>query len=232
MPAETPSEPINGTHSDLFERGVERDFALAFLAQAFSYPTAEVWPRLESAMDDFARAWKKLLPEGDTVSFAQAVSGAKGRLAELGAVHNALFATGLAAPARETAYELDKTARRAAELADIQGFYKAFGVELSAPIEADSVIAELEFASMLVHKEAHARLAGDSDGATICADAYQAFLADHLGRWYRIFAEKVKTATDDPYYRAAAGLLALILDQETRRLGCPPDQPRGDEEEK
>ena len=116
------------------------------------------------------------------------------------------------------AYELDKTARRVAELSDIEGFYRAFGLNLTAPIEADSLVAELEFLSVLLQKQMYARREGNGEGVEICQDAYRKFLTDHLGRWYEIFVRRLDEASEEEYYHRVGALLKAFLEKETQDL--------------
>lgn len=202
-----------------------RAFLYGFLAHGLSYPTEELLGTLRSALDDLEVAVETLALDG-VAELAEAVDGGEARVPELCAAHNALFATELLAPAAETAYELDKAARRAAELADIQGFYRAFGLELATPLEPDSLVAELEFLSLLLQKKAHAAAARQTDGEDICAKAYHDFLADHLGRWYRVFGERLRSGTEEPFYRAQTGLLTAFLDREVEGLTERPHRLR------
>ena len=73
---------------------------------------------------------------------------------------------------------------RTFELADIAGFYRAFGVEVEPGGErVDHIAAELEFMHLLAVKQAVAEERGEVERAEICRDAAVAFLRDHLGRW-------------------------------------------------
>lgn len=202
-----------------------RAFACAYLARAFAYPGGGTCADVRGGADDLAAAFAALGVDADAAALIRRAEALDARCAELEGVHNALFATGLAAPAAETAYELDKSARRASELADVEGFYRAFGVRVAEPVEPDSLIAELEFLGMLAQKTLHARRAGHGDGAEVCESAYFAFLGDHLGRWYRRFVERLEEATDEPYYLELARLLAAFLDAEVARLSERPVPP-------
>lgn len=219
-----PSEPmsVDGASPAVPDPAIARAFVYGYLARAFAYPTKTILDDLKAARDDLAIAVSVLGFVCDLGSLDDALSESEKRLPALCGSHNALFATTLVAPARETAYELDKTARRAAELADICGFYAAFGLELAAPVEADGIEAELEFMSLLNQKEAAARCADKTEGAAVCRGAAQAFLADHLARWYGVFAERLRAASEDPYYRALADLLVAFLAHEVARLPAAP----------
>jgi len=114
----------------------------------------------------------------------------------------------------------DKTAR----LADVAGFYEAFGVGSAAaqPDMEDHVGAELEFMSALALKEAYALGEGESEAAEITRGAEVLFLTDPLGRWAEAFAGEVEEATPLPFYTAAASLLAAWITAEIEALGAAP----------
>ena len=116
----------------------------------------------------------------------------------------------------------DKTAR----LADIAGFYEAFGVGPAAaqPDMEDHVGAELEFMSALALKEAYALGEGEREAAEITRGAEVLFLTDHLGRWAEAFAREVEAATPLPFYTGAASLLAAWVQHEVEALGATPSR--------
>lgn len=74
-------------------------------------------------------------------------------------------------------------------MADVMGFYRAFGVEPQGD-RPDHICAELEFMHLLTLKEAHALNAGQADKAELCREAQQKFLREHLLTWD---AELLKT---------------------------------------
>lgn len=193
-------------------------FLYQFLSLAFSYPEDEALNKLEESLEDLAQSLGILQVSYDAASLGPVLTEARGRLLDLQGEYNSLFATSVKAPAWETAYELDKTARRAVELADIEGFYRAFGLNLTAPIEPDNLVAELEFLAVLLQKQLYALHQGSQEGAEICQDAHRKFLTDHLGRWYEVFVRRLHETSEDPYYRCMGGLLRAFLEKETEDL--------------
>lgn len=195
-----------------------RVFLYQFLSLAFSYPEEGILKKLEESLNDLEQALQDLQISYDAASLGPVLKEARGRLLDLQGEHNALFATSVKAPVWETAYELDKTARRAVELADIEGFYRAFGLNLTAPTEPDSLVAELELLAVLLQKQLYALHEGSQEGVEICQDAHWKFLSDHLGRWYEVFVRRLHEASEDPYYRRIGGLLKVFVDKETEGL--------------
>jgi TorA maturation chaperone TorD len=98
-----------------------------------------------------------------------------------------------------------------ARLADIAGFYRAFGMDVPGD-RPDHAVAELEFASIVTLAEAEARANGDRDGEQACAQAARSFLRDHLGGWLDAWAARIGgidvLAPWAPVAAAAADLVA------------------------
>lgn len=136
-----------------------------------------------------------------------------------------LFDRQVPCPPYETAYgDGRRMAGKAAELADVAGFYTAFHLRPSTlhPDMEDHVAAELEFMSILALKEAVARADGLDRALEVTRGAERLFLRDHLGRWAGAFARRLRETTSLPYYRAAADLLGSLVDAEVRALGAKP----------
>jgi len=115
---------------------------------------------------------------------------------------------------------------RTFEMADVAGFYKAFGVEAfgvevgPGGERVDHITTELEFMNLLAVKESIAlQQEGEGEHAQICRDASRSFLRDHLGRWVRPFAEKLEAAAAAPSYSAAGAFLSLWVAHDAATLG-------------
>lgn len=76
------------------------------------------------------------------------------------------------------------------QLADIAGFYRAFGFEVSGE-RPDHIVPELEFAALLCAKEAYARICGEPEGAEVCAEARRKFMTEHLGAWLPQLSQRI-----------------------------------------
>lgn len=93
-------------------------------------------------------------------------------------------------PAYETEYcAWNDTTHRSQELADIAGFYRAFGLgpSRSAPERFDHVSLEVEFVSMLLEKERWATENAEEEHLEVCRNARSAFLRDHASWWLPTF---------------------------------------------
>lgn len=115
-------------------------------------------------------------------------------------------------------------------LADIAGFYNAFGFPL--PVEGDEkpdhVSSELEFVGFLYAKEAHALHAGNAEAAEVTREARLAFLRDHLALWIASFATALEETAPGSAYAAVGALAAQAVGEEVP-LEAP--QPPGKDEE-
>ena len=128
-------------------------------------------------------------------------------------------------PPHETAYgDGRRFAGRTSELADIGGFYSAFGLALSEtqPDLPDHVAAELEFNSLLLVKTAYADLRGMDEEREISENAGRLFLETHLGRWAGAFAARLVEEGGAQPYRAHARFVEELVSDECRRSSVTP----------
>jgi TorA maturation chaperone TorD len=135
--------------------------------------------------------------------------------------YSRLFGVGLVATPYESEYDPLASARKGHCLADLLGFYEAFGVR---PAEwrkefPDHIAVELEFMSLLLLKAAHAGAEALQEAREVSEESATKFLADHLAAWGRGFADRVEAATEDGFYRFATRLLRGFLLAECRLLG-------------
>jgi TorA maturation chaperone TorD len=109
-------------------------------------------------------------------------------------------------PTYEMEYGRNEIIRQASDLADLAGFYRAFGLEISGGANGrpDHIATECEFMSALCLKEAHAYSQGDKQNADICLDAQRTFLRDHLARWLPALAHRIREADPDGLFTALA----------------------------
>ncbi|MBK6515042.1 MAG: molecular chaperone TorD family protein [Polyangiaceae bacterium] len=85
------------------------------------------------------------------------------------------------------------------DLADISGFYAAFGFARDETELVDNVAVELEFYSLLLMKRALLVERGDSEGISIVDAARRKFLEDHLGRFIGAIARRPEVSSGHCY---------------------------------
>jgi nitrate reductase assembly molybdenum cofactor insertion protein NarJ len=244
------------TASASHEADAARQFIYQFLALALSDPRSPRWQRLlHSQFQQAARSAADLLrlelppaptplapgelpPEcldlGSVLRFLRPLP----RMQEL---YDATFGLVLSnkCPACETEFSRQTfVISRSQQMADIAGFYRAFGLDKSADAREriDHISLELEFMAFLIAK---ATLAASRDGddaainASICRDAQAEFFRDHLAWWVPAFALILRRRADGierpdqlletpaTFFGAVAVCLAQFVALERCRLGIP-----------
>jgi TorA maturation chaperone TorD len=155
-------------------------------------------------------------------------------LAELRAEYDRVFGLVVAreCPPYETEYHpTSETFFRSQQLADIAGFYRAFGLEASRtqPERVDHLALELEFMAFMLLKKRLALAGGNGNAnaaeqACICDQAQGLFLKDHLAWWVPSFATGLRRKAGEGFYATLGGLLAAFLPTERGRFRV--DAPR------
>lgn len=108
------------------------------------------------------------------------------------------------------------------KLADVAGFYDAFGFEVTAGVgeRPDFIGTELDFINLLLLKQAYALELGWSEQAEITARALNSFMESHFVEWVpKLCTALGELATAGGIYATAADALAALVASESRRLG-------------
>jgi TorA maturation chaperone TorD len=136
-------------------------------------------------------------------------------------------------PPYETEYHASADAfLRSQQMADVAGFYRAFGLEPCAQSSerTDCLPLEFEFMGLLLLKKRLAsRCMGQhSDTAEetyVCHQAERSFVADHLAWWVPSFSSGLLRKAETGYYAELARLVAAFIALERRRLDVPSTRP-------
>jgi TorA maturation chaperone TorD len=160
------------------------------------------------------------------------VSELKRSVLDLQADYDRVF--GLIIPKECPPYETEyhppaQTFLRSQQLADVAGFYRAFGVEPSGFTHErpDHLALELEFVALLLTKKRLVLNGSDPkpsarDQADVCGLALQDFVRDHLAWWVPAFAAGLRRKADHGLYHALARVLAAFIASERQQLGIDP----------
>lgn len=106
-------------------------------------------------------------------------------------------------------------------LADIAGFYRAFGMAVTGN-RPDHVVAQLEFLAVTLLTEAEAIEHGDPERADIAARATRSFLRDHIGAWIDAWAARVGAIDElGPWFPYAATAADLVRSEAVNRNVIP-----------
>jgi len=133
-------------------------------------------------------------------------------------------AGGARASLYETEYGRMRGMSKGVDLADVAGFYAAFGLSLDADVAhevVDHVAVELEFYALLLLKEAALAAAKDDEGLAVVHDARVKFLTDHLGRFGAAIASRPgvgESALYGPVFR----FIARLVSEECEAAGARP----------
>ncbi|MCC6610338.1 MAG: molecular chaperone TorD family protein [Burkholderiales bacterium] len=198
------------------------------LSLAFSDPDPAVLHELRRAL---AVSEESLRALGDAASGAQAHAAraivARMSLARWRAAHVRCFGYAISkeCPPYEAEYDQANLFQQTQTLADIAGFYRAFGLETAPALHerADHIGIELEFMQFLCLKEAHAAGRGETpERVAHCRTSQAKFLERHLGVWACAFARRLRGVAGEGLYAALAQLLEAFLAAETAQLGVRP----------
>lgn len=126
----------------------------------------------------------------------------------------------------EVAYAPGSLMTNTDRLADLAGFYRAFGLDVADDERdrADYLPTQLEFMHHLAVRRAYLAEEGDDEGVEIVTGAQRSFLEDHLGRWIPRFVDDLSAADRPQFYGALGTLLSAFLAYERRALDATPDE--------
>lgn len=127
------------------------------------------------------------------------------------------------APPYETEYGAETLFQQPQQLADLTGFYQAFGltVNTSEHERVDHISCECEFLAFLTRKEAYALEQNDAEMLGEVRRAQKLFLRDHLGRFVTALTNLVLRENANGFYGALAKLCSELVLQECARFGVP-----------
>jgi TorA maturation chaperone TorD len=201
-----------------------------FLSAVVAGPYSSQWER---ASGDVNRelvlgAWQWLQPEADEFEMIRLIDELEASPQVLRAQYDSVF--GLVVPKECPPYETEyypaqETFGRSQQMADVAGFYKAFGIAPAqcSPERPDHLALELEFMAILLLKRRQAVAAADHDHeaaeqASVCERSLRDFFRDHLAWWLPAFSAGLRRKADGGYLHALADVLTTFIRAECRRL--------------
>ena len=125
-----------------------------------------------------------------------------------------------ACPPYETEYINSKFAfQRSNALADVSGFYQAFGLKIADahPERPDHIVLQLEFMAWLLGMERQAadgNLQLRDQRMRVCRDAQARFMKEHLACWAPPFAKLLAHENRGGFYEAVGVFLAALIPAE------------------
>ena len=193
---------------------VARGSLYASLGRGFSHPDEDGLQFLRACGEGegTGQVWQRRKKVSES---AQAAT-----LEELQSAYMHLFDSTMGVAAYEVEHEKRNEFQKSQRLADIMGFYRAFGVEPERE-RPDHIACELEFMQLLLLKEAHAAVAADAEHAAICRDAGVKFFQEHLSGWVSPLLEAVRARLGEDgseFYRDLSDLLDVFMEREKEVL--------------
>ncbi len=127
-----------------------------------------------------------------------------------------LFERDVHCPLYEASYREERSLVFTHDLAEISGFYGAFGVQVSLthPDRPDHLSLELDFLSFLYAKQAYAVEQGWKRRGVLTSKARERFLQEHLAEWLPRFTDRLDQHARLGFYPAAARLAQAVLDSD------------------
>ena len=240
------------TRNQELDLSFARQCVYTFLALAASDPRSKRWARLQdpafqkASVESAAVLRERALQvKGDPApgelppdqfTLAPLVKYVAGSRDEVNEAFESVFGllSSMECPPYETSYcPQTFSVFRSQKVADVAGFYLAFGVEPSRdkPERHDHIALELEFMAWLIAK---GPLAPDEGKARLTQDAQKKFFAEHLAWWVPAFARALRSKADGnagpvrlaapakSYFGTLGRTLAAFVAVERRLLGIEP----------
>ena len=227
----------------LWESALARSAVYEYLSIAFLYPEEELMEVLHRDGETVADLIALLYSEegGAHLSSFTNVVG-KQTLAELCEEFTQTFGhiVSTDCPPYEGEYGQAHIFDKSQSLADLSGFFKAFGLEPDPDLKdrLDHISVELEFMHFVCLKEAHAlRKRHGRIKVEICRKAQRSFLEQHLGYWACTFASRLSELAQEGLYASLAKGLDCFIREEMLACELVPGphvpvipEPRADED--
>lgn len=204
----------------------KRSAGYSVLAYALAYPDDAILESLRESAEEAETA----LGGTPLAGLARAAAAATRADLESAYVRLCTLSSSPDCPTYETAYFSSDPQQQTNRMADIAGFYRAFGVESTdTGFRPDDMPVELEFMAFLCRKQAYAahNLGAPRAGQTFRAQ--RTFLEDHLGRWAGGLGRRFATGAPMGHFYQMAGLaLAEWVADDCRLLGAKPEEVSGE----
>lgn len=203
---------------------VQRANVYGFLAQVFAYPRRETFEILsrEKISEAFDRLDEKFVTQAHQLIELLRTMGYEKVCEEYVQIFGHVISA--ECPPYETSYGEAHVFQQTQEMADIAGFYRAWGIDIAtdAHDRLDHISAECEFMSFLLLKLDYSLSKGEKEVEEICLDSSKKFLKEHLGKWTPIFSALVMRKSSGGLYHKAAKFLKEFIEKEAEIFGVEP----------
>lgn len=114
---------------------------------------------------------------------------------------------------------------RSQKLADVAGFYRAFGLDRrqKARERIDFLSFEAEFLEIVIARQIYATEKDlGQEPIDVCVQSQRRFFIEHLGWWLPAFGVQLEASTHSDYYRGLAGFVRAFVAAERAALKIAP----------
>ena len=198
----------------------ERSLLFSFISSMFSLPESEKFLLLrQPEMKDRIMTACGLSSAALAYSAGEIFSAISNGIPRIQEEYTRVFGHTLS---KDTSpYELEHSKKEVfaltQNLADIRGFYNAFGLELAESERADHIAIEAEFLSYLLFKEGYAKeTLKNEENAEVCCQARHDFLHDHFSWWTPHFARNLQSQPSSFYCQAGVFLQEFLTETNDR----------------
>lgn len=200
------------------ESAVRRAAGYSLLAHSFAYPDDEAFAGLR----EVSEAAQKLLAGSPLATLAVRAGEVTREVQEQEHVSVFTLSTSSDCPTFETAYFPGEPQNQTVRMADIAGFYRAFGVDATAGgFRPDELCVELEFMAYLCRKQVHATEHMGAPRVKQVLRAQRMFLDEHLGQWAAALGERIaRRAVAGSFYQLAGMSLAEWIRDDCAFVGA------------
>ncbi len=202
----------SSAHPSADQRAHARAVLARYVAELFAEPDDDWRNRLidnatRREVDDAARMLELRLAPAAALSIPNTCDVLEDR--------NQLFGHTVrsACPPYELEYGRSEIFQQSQSLADIAGFYAAFGYRSGGHLaeRPDHIVAEWEFLSVLARKESLAIASGNTDAAQCCHDAQHKFLKEHAAAWMPAFCARLRKNEPGAFFSGVVKLVEALL---------------------
>lgn len=191
---------------------------------AFKYPDDEMLDYMSEAVGEIAEAMQVTNADPGTMDKGLAFAAAAVARDAKAVRHDYNeFFTGRKQTSLDESEHDTAIFYRHQRIADISGFYNAFGFEVSQQEHQrpDFIGTELEFMCMLLLKRTYALEQSWNDEAEVCLDAERKFFTEHLEWWMPQLCETIRGASSCAFYISLSNFLESFIRNEALRYLQP-----------
>ena len=181
-----------------------RALSYKLVSVGFLYPEKLWKERMSALIEEFNQADSSIEPK--EIKDISVFLSKDDSLEELQREHFRLFGPDPLCPLEITHWTKNGVFMQSRQMADIAGFYRAFGLDIDEGVRVDNFSVAFEFLSYLSIKTLHASEEGNDNHIKITESAMDKFRNEFVLPALKRFIKSVKTNSKARFYEAIGGL--------------------------